>query len=188
LVRLLEHGKEEESREFLANLILSSREWSEVMLFLAENSDCAWNIDDLVLHIERHHKRKWSGRRRTKAAVAYRTILKYAGLIEAKGDLLVAQIPSDFRLRSLEYQEKGAEEFQKLEVASVRTHPTMLPSEEESVNYVGLNVPDSFMILVKKSSLALSHLRKQISADSYLRSWLERVEKELVLEKESVSD
>jgi DNA-binding transcriptional regulator YhcF (GntR family) len=183
LVRLLEHGKEEESRTFLANLISSSPEWSEVMLFLAENHECGWNINDLVLRVEHQHKRRWSSDRRRKAAVAYKSILRYAGLIEIEGDALVSRVLPDSRQSSLKNQEKGSEVLQKIQVMSVSKPPAMLSSAEASVDYACLNVPDSFIILVRKSPLAIDHLRRQVTADSYLQSWFEKIEKDLVPEE-----
>lgn len=173
MVLLLEHGKEEAAKSCLAKQILHCTEWSEIMSFVKSKSQQAWDINDLVILVERKQSTRWGKNRRKKAAAAYRSILKYAGLVKSDGHMLVSNPISGSQGTSSETKSAATAKPK----ADKNVDFTETPFEMDSAaDYFGFVVPEKFMIFIRKTEEAILDFRQNLAVDSFLCSWLENLE------------
>ncbi len=183
---LLGHEKDDECGQLLAELILSSPEWIEIVLFLKERIGQPFDIADLVVHVEQKHDKSWSSGRRKKAERAYRTILSFANIVRIEGGMLVPTSILDDSHQSEQITIDSIDTGLAHTLhASFRSLQSTL-TKTKNPDYAEVTIPKLFTLSVNMSREAVEYVREQLSKESMLNVWLDEIES--CLESESEID
>ena len=158
--RLLTFGKEADCRKLLKKAILENPLWSEIVAFLRVSKGQMRDPMDLVLTVEEKLGKKWSPSLRNKLCKNYSSILRYANLVRLEKGKIISQI--GIETESVETKERREE---------LKTHQEIslqIPKE-----FAEFQVPDSFILYVRKDLDAITFFEQQIKKESIITPWIQ---------------
>ncbi len=180
--RLLGFGKEEDCRRLIAEQILESSSWSEIVSFLEINKGIPRDPLELVLHVEQRLGKRWKSRMRGKIASSYKSILEYANLIRLENNMILSLLTDE---------DGGMPEVDSRydiheNITSRKTnqgYDSLVTTKIDKESYFQFSLPEFFIVMVKKKLSSIDYLKKQLKSDSIICSWLEEVEREMKREE-----